>query len=203
MVLTRIGSWMLRCSGMLLYDIRVQPVWYLGDSMSEIEIRAEAAEKDPMGQKIGALAAILAVCLAVVSIASHRAHTDAVVHRSEANDQWRSINPSASSPQPGAGRRPSEPAGHRQPGAAEPHSLRGEEKSTRRIARSREAGEGEGGGDRAHRGPGPALRHRRRDARNRRGAGVSYFIARRRLFPIVSITFGILGIAIAISGVLM
>src|SRR5437868_8640210 len=56
--------------------------------MPEIEIRAEGGEKDPMGQKIGALAAVLAVALAVVSIASHRAHTDAVVHRSEANDQW-------------------------------------------------------------------------------------------------------------------
>ena len=41
-----------------------------------------------MGQKVGVLAAVLAVLLAVVSIASHRAHTMAVVEKSEANDQW-------------------------------------------------------------------------------------------------------------------
>jgi hypothetical protein len=55
--------------------------------MAEIEIKAEGSS-DPMGQKVGVLAAVLAVCLAVVSIASHRAHTAAVVERSEANDQW-------------------------------------------------------------------------------------------------------------------
>ena len=57
-------------------------------SMAEIEIKAEGGGSDPMGQKVGVLAAVLAVALAVVSIASHRAHTLAVVEKSEANDQW-------------------------------------------------------------------------------------------------------------------
>ena len=56
--------------------------------MAEIEIKTEGGESDPLGQKVGVLAAVLAVCLAVVSIQSHRAHTTAVVERSEANDQW-------------------------------------------------------------------------------------------------------------------
>src|SRR5665811_1293197 len=53
-------------------------------AMAEIEIKTEGGESDPRGQKVG----VLAVCLAVVSIQSHRAHTSAVVERSEANDQW-------------------------------------------------------------------------------------------------------------------
>src|ERR1700724_3680950 len=56
--------------------------------MAEIEFKAEGGESDPLGQKVGVLAAVFAVALAIVSIASHRAHTTAVVERSEANDQW-------------------------------------------------------------------------------------------------------------------
>jgi hypothetical protein len=41
-----------------------------------------------MGQKVGVLAAVLAVALAVVTIASHRTHTAAIIHKSSANDAW-------------------------------------------------------------------------------------------------------------------
>jgi len=41
-----------------------------------------------MGQKIGSMAAVLAVLLAVVTISSHRTHTQAIISRSEANDKW-------------------------------------------------------------------------------------------------------------------
>src|SRR5437764_12199994 len=41
-----------------------------------------------MGQRVGVLAALLAVALAVVTIASHRTHTAAIMHKSEANDAW-------------------------------------------------------------------------------------------------------------------
>ena len=56
--------------------------------MPELEIPHEEIADDPAGKKIGILAAILAVFLAVVTILSHRAHTDAVVMKTEANDQW-------------------------------------------------------------------------------------------------------------------
>jgi Domain of unknown function (DUF4337) len=57
--------------------------------MAELEIHHEAEHKlDPMGQKVGALAAVLAVALAIVSIASHRTHTAAIIHKSTANDSW-------------------------------------------------------------------------------------------------------------------
>ncbi len=55
--------------------------------MAEIELHAEGTS-DPAGQRIGALAAVLAVLLAIVSIASHRTHTRAVVLKSTETDQW-------------------------------------------------------------------------------------------------------------------
>ena len=56
--------------------------------MAELEIHHEVEVNDPFGKKIGVLASILAVLLGVVTIVSHRAHTDAVLFKSEANDKW-------------------------------------------------------------------------------------------------------------------
>src|SRR5438552_2831232 len=56
--------------------------------MPEVELAPEGRESDPAGKRVGIQAAILAVFLAVVTIASHRAHTTAVIVRTEANDQW-------------------------------------------------------------------------------------------------------------------
>jgi hypothetical protein len=57
--------------------------------MSELEIHHETGhESDPIGQKVGVLAAVLAVVLAIVTIASHRTHTAAIMHKSSANDEW-------------------------------------------------------------------------------------------------------------------
>lgn len=43
---------------------------------------------DPMAKKVGVLAGLLAIGLTLVTIASHRTHTHAIVARSEANDLW-------------------------------------------------------------------------------------------------------------------
>jgi len=57
--------------------------------MAELEIHHESEHSiDPAGQKVGVLAAVLAVALAVVTIASHRTHTSAIIHKSNANDSW-------------------------------------------------------------------------------------------------------------------
>ncbi len=58
--------------------------------MAELEIHHEheGAEKDPFGQRIGILTSLLAVFLAIVTIASHRAHTAGVLIKSDANDKW-------------------------------------------------------------------------------------------------------------------
>ena len=44
--------------------------------------------EDVVGKQVGLLAAILAIGLTMVTIASHRTHTHGIVARSEANDLW-------------------------------------------------------------------------------------------------------------------
>jgi hypothetical protein len=58
--------------------------------MAELEIHTEehGDEKDSLGKKVGAIAAIIAVGLAVVTISAHRAHTEAIITKTEAADQW-------------------------------------------------------------------------------------------------------------------
>lgn len=57
--------------------------------MAELEIHHEIEhEHDSFGQTIGIIAAIIGVLLAFDTIASHRAHTEAVEKKTEANDEW-------------------------------------------------------------------------------------------------------------------
>ena len=56
--------------------------------MAELEVHTEVENKDPTGKKIGVMASVIAVFLAIVTIVSHRAHTDAVLYKSDANDKW-------------------------------------------------------------------------------------------------------------------
>src|SRR5438874_1273772 len=57
--------------------------------MAELEIHHETGhENDPFGRNIGVVAAIIGVFLAVVTIQSHRAHTEAVILKADANDKW-------------------------------------------------------------------------------------------------------------------
>src|SRR5450755_2022035 len=55
--------------------------------MPEIEVKPEHAD-DPNTRRVGILVGVVGIFLSVVTIASHRAHTDAVIHRTESNDQW-------------------------------------------------------------------------------------------------------------------
>jgi hypothetical protein len=56
--------------------------------MAELEIHHEGHESDPLGRSIGIMAAVIAMFLAIVSIASHRSHTQAVLLKTDANDKW-------------------------------------------------------------------------------------------------------------------
>ncbi len=57
--------------------------------MAEIEIHHEPGHSaDPAGKTVGFLVGVIGVLLAAVTICAHRAHTAAVIHRTEANDQW-------------------------------------------------------------------------------------------------------------------
>ena len=55
--------------------------------MTEIEVKPEHMA-DRYTRGVGILIGVVGILLSVVTIASHRAHTDAVIHRTESNDQW-------------------------------------------------------------------------------------------------------------------
>jgi cell fate regulator YaaT (PSP1 superfamily) len=55
--------------------------------MTELELKPEHAS-DPNTRRVGILVGVVGIFLSVVTIASHRAHTEAVIHRTESNDQW-------------------------------------------------------------------------------------------------------------------
>ena len=55
--------------------------------MPEIEVSPHHAV-DPDTRRVGILVGFVGILLSVVTIASHRAHTQAVIHRTESNDQW-------------------------------------------------------------------------------------------------------------------
>jgi hypothetical protein len=57
--------------------------------MAELEIHhAHEHATDDFGKRVGVGVAVIGIVLSVVTIASHRAHTAAVVLKTEANDQW-------------------------------------------------------------------------------------------------------------------
>jgi cytochrome c556 len=55
--------------------------------MPEIELKPEHTA-DPNTRRVGILVGMVGIFLSLTTIASHRAHTDAVIHRTESNDAW-------------------------------------------------------------------------------------------------------------------
>jgi Domain of unknown function (DUF4337) len=55
--------------------------------MPEIEVKPEHVA-DPNTRRVGILVGVVGILLSVVTISSHRAHTNAVIHRTESNDEW-------------------------------------------------------------------------------------------------------------------
>jgi hypothetical protein len=57
--------------------------------MAEVEIHTgHGHSDDEFSRRVGVMVGIIGIVLAVVTISSHRAHTAAVIARTEANDQW-------------------------------------------------------------------------------------------------------------------
>jgi uncharacterized protein DUF4337 len=57
--------------------------------MAEVEIHTgHGHTDDEFGRRVGVIVGVIGIILAIVTIASHRAHTAAVIARTEANDQW-------------------------------------------------------------------------------------------------------------------
>jgi Domain of unknown function (DUF4337) len=55
--------------------------------MAEIEVKPEHAA-DPHSRSVGILVGVVGILLSVITISSHRAHTKAVIDRTESNDLW-------------------------------------------------------------------------------------------------------------------
>ena len=175
-------------------------------TMPEIEIKTEGGESDPLGQKVGVLAAILAVFLAVVSIASHRAHTTAVVERSEANDKWSQYQSNRikfHSLELGVDLM--NVMGRDKPDA-EQTIARYESQKTKYEKESQEVkDEATKKEQETRHTEDQALRYDLGEGMLEIGVVLAslYFISRKKLFPVISVIFGVMGIVIAISGALL
>src|ERR1700727_1148899 len=57
--------------------------------MAEVEIHTEHEHGgDAFGRRVGVMVGVIGIILAIVTVASHRAHTATVIAKTEANDQW-------------------------------------------------------------------------------------------------------------------
>ena len=174
--------------------------------MAELEIHTEVEGGDPFGKKIGVLASILAVFLGVVTIVSHRAHTDAVLFKSTANDKWSFYQAKRikfHSLELGVDLLNAMPTHNP---AADQTLARYEKEKKRYTKESNEAQEDARKTDeKAEHVEGQALRFDFGEGLIEIGLVLTslYFIARSKLFPVVGVISALLGIAAAISGYLL
>ena len=175
--------------------------------MAELEIHHDTEHhSDPLGQKVGVMAAVLAVLLAVVTIASHRSHTAAIIHKSASNDQWsyyqatrvklhttelgESIVHMLGTKVEGADKMLAEYAGQKKKYEAQSKKIEEEAKGAVEAAEADE-----------HR----ALRYDVGEGLLEIGLVLSslYFISRKGMFPVLGGIAGVAGAAIALTGLLM
>jgi len=172
--------------------------------MAELEIHHEGGEHDRAGQMVGVLAAMLAVCLAVVTILSHRTHTEAIIKKSDSVDEWQHYQSSRL-------KFHSLELGERLISALEASGdtarknlddIRKEkQKYTQQAHELQEKAEGK---------TRESEEAERRALHYDLGEGLLeialvlsslYFIARKMLFPVVSVVAGAAGIVVALTGV--
>jgi len=60
----------------------------MADELSELQENAEHGRENPSMAPISVTMAILAVCVAVVSLMGHRSHTEEILAQNRATDQW-------------------------------------------------------------------------------------------------------------------
>lgn len=176
--------------------------------MAELEIHHEheGGEKDPFGIRVGVLTSILAVLLAVVTIASHRAHTEGVLVKADENDKW----------------------SYYQSKRIKLHSLElGEELVTLLAPKTEESGkslariktekkryaeeskevqeEAQGLEHKVEKSEARALRYDFGEGLLEIGLVLSslYFISKKRFFPLMGVMAGLAGVIAAVSGLLV
>jgi hypothetical protein len=174
--------------------------------MAELEIHHEGHEPDGPGKAVGVLAAVLAVFLAVVTIASHRTHTEAIIKKSESNDQWgyyQATRLKLHNLELGERltRTLGAPTAATQASLAEygPEKKKYEAQGKELQAKALEmTGESEAAEHRA-------LRYDLGEGLLEIGLVLSslYFIARKMLFPTIGIIAGLAGVVAAVAGFLM
>jgi len=65
-----------------------EETYFMPDELSELQENAEHGRENPSLAPISVTMAILAVCVAVVSLMGHRSHTEELLTQNRATDQW-------------------------------------------------------------------------------------------------------------------
>ena len=167
--------------------------------MAEVEI-PHAHEVDAFGKKVGVLVALIGILLSVVTIASHREHTAAVVFKTEANDQWAYYQAKKiREHQASVGATVVQALGNDPQKMADAVKTLSEQREkyaheSEEIQTEAQAKEAE-----THRAEARALRFDLGEGFLELGLVLSslYFLARKKLFPFAGVTAGILGVVLA------
>jgi hypothetical protein len=175
--------------------------------MAELEIHHEEGhEHDPVGRRVGVMAALLAVFLAVVTILSHRTHTEAIIKKSESNDQWTYYQASRLKYHNlELGERLIGVLGPNNPGAKETLEKFGKEKQKYTDQDKDLQDKAQAKVDASEAAEHRALRYDLGEGLLEIALVLSslYFISRKMLFPVVGIIAGIAGLIVAITGLLV
>src|ERR1700688_903659 len=70
------------------YAVSTKEQEFMPDELSELQENAEHGRENPSLAPISVTMAILAVCVAVVSLLGHRSHTEELLMQNRATDQW-------------------------------------------------------------------------------------------------------------------
>jgi hypothetical protein len=174
--------------------------------MAELEIHHEGNESDPTGKIVGVLAAVLAVLLAVVTIEAHRTHTAAIMHKSTANDQWSYYQANSIKLHTVEIGESLLAAVDAKGDAAEKARGRfGEQRQKYEAQRDEQQEKARHSDEAAEADEHRALRYDVGEGLLEIGLVLSslYFISRKRMFPVMGVLAGVVGTAIAISGVMI
>ncbi len=174
--------------------------------MAELEIHHDIEHHDNLGKKVGVLASLVAVLLAVVTILSHRAHTEAVLLKADTNDKWsyyQSKRIKFHNLELGEDIMRALPSRTEE---AEKSLARYAEEKKRYASESKKAEEDAKETGRESAGiETRALRYDFGEGLLEIGLVLTslYFISRSKLFPVLGLTAAVLGAAVAVSGFLM
>ena len=175
--------------------------------MAELEIHHEYEHHaDPLGQKVGVMASILAVLLAVVTIASHRTHTAAIIHKSGIQRPVGVLPGHAGqAAYHRNGRKHGPPVGREVEDADKMLAEYAGQKKKYEEQSKKIQEEAKGADEAAEADEHRALRYDVGEGLLEIGLVLSslYFISRKGMFPVLGMIAGVAGAGIAITGLLM